>query len=89
MSFVIVFNKPGHLPETDPTDAETVEEARQIVLDYIEAGHDIWHEGDAEEDAGWYRAKEDAKNLSEDGGVIRMPDGYIADVVSHNNLSPE
>jgi hypothetical protein len=80
MAYTVVFNRPGYLPESDPTYVETIYEARKVVVAYIDSAHDVWHEGDCEEDAGWFRVREDAQKLSKEGDVLHMPDGYVADV---------
>lgn len=82
MPYTVVFNVPGQLPEAEPIDSETIQDARDTVLAYIDTAHDVWHEGDCEESAGWYRARDEATKLSEEGGIIRLPDGYIADVIA-------
>lgn len=77
--YTVVFNMPGYLPETEPVDCETINEARNVVIDRImhvtESVLDV-----SEDMSAWDDALDEAKRIPAEGGWFKLPDGYVADV---------
>lgn len=79
MGYVVVVNKPGFLPEQEPVRVDTLEEAIEAAEAEIDVSQDALGE-EPEARAYFASAREAAANLTEDGGVISLPDGYVIDV---------
>lgn len=76
MPYVVCINRPGCLPEADPTAVETIDEAREVAQDAVRMSSQ-----DAPDGEGYGSSFEQAYTLPETGGVIGpMPDGYVIDV---------
>lgn len=80
MPYVIVVNKRGTLPETEPKAAVDLEQAREIAAAEVDVSMDAFGEDrEALDSYGWTAAREAAESLPVSGGVIVMPDGYVID----------
>lgn len=79
MTYVIVVNKPGFLPEQDPVEVVTHEDAIEAARAEIDTSQEAL--GDEAEALAYFASAYDAADaLPEDGGVISLPDGYVIDV---------
>jgi hypothetical protein len=79
MRFTICVNKPGQLPEADPTTVEGLEATIEAVEAEIEKSRDALGE-EAGAIAYFQGAYDAALLLTEAGGVVHMPDGYVIDI---------
>lgn len=76
MPYTICVNRPGYLPESDPTAVATLDEAKAI----IDSERDRYY-GDHGTDASEHTIIVQTQNLPITGGTIGpLPDGYIIDV---------
>lgn len=81
MTYVICVNKPGYLPESEPVEVDTIQEARDAAAEEVQRSMDAFGDDrEAQARYGFTAAEEQALDLPEDGGVIHMPDGYVIDV---------
>lgn len=88
MPFLICVNKPGNLPEIDPTAAATLVDAIEAAEAHIDTSQDALGEEDGAR-RYFEPARRHALALGPDGGVISLPDGYVIDVtpVSYRDLA--
>jgi hypothetical protein len=78
MPYIIVINRPGHLPEADPVAVATIEEACDVSLEEVIRSLDQTDE-DVSDTA--HPLIQEINALPEHGGLIGpMPDGYVIDV---------
>lgn len=77
--YTVVFNMPGCLPEAEPIDAESIEDARNIVCEHIISVMQGALDSD-EETRPWEYALTTAKSVPAEGGWFKLPDGYVADI---------
>jgi len=75
--YLVVFSVPGHLLGSEPQDFHSLEEARSYVMNGIESISDSLEPDDLEP---WRNALIAASTLPEEGGIIHLPDGSVADV---------
>jgi len=82
MPYIIVVNRPGHLPEADPVAVATVEEARDRAADDVRTSMDAFGDDrEALQRYGFLDAELAAMDVPEHGGTIGpMSDGYVIDV---------
>lgn len=81
MPYVIVVNKRGNLPETEPKAAVDIAQAREMAEAEVEVSMNAFGEDrEALDSYGWIAASEAAAALPVTGGVIALPDGYVIDV---------
>lgn len=78
--YTVCFNMPGCLPETDPDTVETLNEAKNLVIDRIMLATEELDVADAQAEREWEYALTVAKSLPAEGGWFKLPDGYVADV---------
>ena len=80
MPYIIVVNKRGCLPETEPKVAADLDAAREMAREEIRTSMNAY---DADDDATRYdfeRCLESVDQFGAGGAIISMPDGYVIDV---------
>jgi hypothetical protein len=80
MPYIVCVNRPGYLPEADPTAVATLEDARECAAQEIaRANVELEGMGDPAAFTPHERFTAD-ESISEDGGLIYLPDGYVVSV---------
>lgn len=85
MSYTVDVFAPKHPYSTRKVKElqEARDEAVTVVHDRMEAFGD---DREALTQYGYYRAEAEALDMSEDGGVILLPDGWKIEVINNNNI---
>lgn len=74
-SYVVRWNLPGCMPDCDPAEFDTLDEARRYLIGVLKRNEDSAEsEDDAEE---WCALAEEANLIGASGGICAGPDGYV------------
>ena len=74
MSYVIGFNMPGYMPDMEPYQVDTFDEAKRCLISELKIAED---DADSEESAIEFSLEAEDVNLwSSEGTTNEMPDGY-------------
>lgn len=74
--FIAGWNQPGYLPESDPEEFDTFDEAKRYIIDEIKRAEDDAGDSDDEELAEDLCALAEDINLESDPFSVLAPDGF-------------
>lgn len=76
MKYIAGFNQPGYLPESEPEEFESFDEAKRYIIDIIKTAEDDAATNDEEEMAEDLAALAEDVNLENDVFSVLGPDDY-------------